>query len=47
MRNYERIQQMSIEEMAQFLSDIQYDTNEPTTEEMLQYLESECDGDGK
>ena len=47
MRNYERIKKMSIEEMASFLSEIQYDTNEPTTEEMLQYLESESDVDGK
>lgn len=43
MTNFKRIKNMSIEEMASFLSEIQWDSTEPTTQEMLIWLESEVE----
>lgn len=35
---------MSLEELAYFLSDIQYDSNEPTGQEMIVWLLEEWEG---
>ena len=35
---------MSLEELANFLSDIQYDSNEPTGQEMIAWLSDEWEG---
>lgn len=38
MIRFEKIKTMSLEELAYFLSDIQYDSNEPTGQEMIAWL---------
>lgn len=43
MTNYEKIKSMNIEELGYFLSDIQWDSNEPTGQEMIIWLLKEWD----
>ena len=47
MTNYEKIKSMNLEELGYFLSDIQWDSNEPTGQEMIFWLleeyENVCD----
>lgn len=38
MTNFEHVKAMDIEELAKFLSDIQWDSSEPTTQEMFEWL---------
>ena len=38
MTNFERIKEMSVEELAVFLSEIRWDSNEPTTQQMYEWL---------
>lgn len=45
MTNFEAIKELSIDEMAKFLVDIQYDSSEPTEKEMLEWLMSEAEED--
>lgn len=35
---YEKIKSLSINDMANFLADIQWDSNEPTSQEMYEWL---------
>lgn len=41
MTNFERVKAMTLDELASFLSEIQWDSNEPTTQEMYEWLISE------
>lgn len=43
MNRYEQVLQMSVAEMAKFLSDIQWDSSEPTEQEMYDWLIDEGD----
>lgn len=45
MTNFESLKNLTIEEMATFLANIQYDSSEPTIEEMLEWLKSEAEED--
>lgn len=41
MTRYEKMKTLTLEEMASVLSDLQWDSNEPTTPEMIMWLEGE------
>ena len=43
--NADRIRAMSDEEFAKFLADIQYDSDEPSKEEMLEWLKQPAEGE--
>lgn len=45
MNRYQKILTLSIEDMANFLSNIQFDSPEPTAAEMLEWLRQEYDRD--
>ena len=38
MTRYEKIKSLSMDDMASFLADIQWDSNEPSTQEMYAWL---------
>lgn len=38
MNKYEKILSLSIDDMASFLSELQYDSTEPTSQEMYEWL---------
>lgn len=38
MNRYEKILSLSLQDMAHFLSQIQWDSNEPTSQEMYEWL---------
>ena len=43
LTNYEKIKTMNLEELGYFLSDIQWDSNEPTGQEMIAWSLEECE----
>lgn len=38
LTRYEKVKSLSLQDMASFLSQLQWDSNEPTTQEMYQWL---------